>query len=58
MNDQSLLSEETISNKIYVIRNQKVMLDNDLSLLYGVETKHQLQFNIFYITRFYHQLRQ
>ncbi|WP_223256021.1 ORF6N domain-containing protein [Flavobacterium laiguense] len=39
MNDQSLLSEETISNKIYVIRNQKVMLDSDLSLLYGVETK-------------------
>lgn len=39
MNDESLLSEETISNKIYFIRNQKVMLDRDLALLYGVETK-------------------
>lgn len=39
MSDQSLLSEETISNKIYFIRNQKVMLDSDLALLYGVETK-------------------
>ncbi|MBA4239227.1 MAG: DNA-binding protein [Sphingobacteriaceae bacterium] len=26
-------------NKIYVIRNQKVMLDRDLAELYGVETK-------------------
>jgi hypothetical protein len=39
MNDQTLLSEETISNKIYFIRYQKVMLDSDLALLYGVETK-------------------
>ncbi|WP_029271374.1 ORF6N domain-containing protein [Flavobacterium sp. KJJ] len=39
MDDQSLLSEETISNKIYFIRGQKVMLDRDLALLYGVETK-------------------
>ncbi|WP_394773016.1 ORF6N domain-containing protein [Flavobacterium sp.] len=39
MDDQSLLSEETISNKIYFIRNQKVMLDSDLALLYEVETK-------------------
>jgi len=39
MNDQSLLSEETISNKIYFIRNQKVMLDRDLAMLYGIETK-------------------
>ncbi|CAA9202532.1 ORF6N domain-containing protein [Flavobacterium collinsii] len=39
MQDQSLLSEETISNKIYYIRNQKVMLDSDLALLYDVETK-------------------
>ena len=39
MSDESLLSEETISNKIYFIRNQKVMLDSDLALLYGVETK-------------------
>ncbi|WP_433834551.1 ORF6N domain-containing protein [Flavobacterium anhuiense] len=39
MDDHSLLSEETISNKISFIRGQKVMLDFDLALLYGVETK-------------------
>lgn len=39
MEDQSLLSEETISNKIYFIRGQKVMLDLDLALLYEIETK-------------------
>ena len=39
MEDQSLLSEETISNKIYIIRGQKVMLDFDLASLYEVETK-------------------
>lgn len=39
MEDQSLLSEETISTKIYYIRNQKVMLDRDLASLYGIETK-------------------
>ena len=36
---QSLLSEENISNKIYFIRGQKVMLDRDLALIYGVETR-------------------
>jgi hypothetical protein len=39
MDDQSLLTEETISDKIYFIRNQKVMLDSNLAMLYGVETK-------------------
>lgn len=39
MEDHSLLSEENISNKIYYIRNQKVMLDRDLASLYGIETK-------------------
>ena len=39
MTDNSLLSEEAISNKIYFIRNQKVMLDRDLALLYGIETR-------------------
>jgi len=39
MDDQSLLSEETISNKIYFIRGQKVMLDFDLAALYEVETR-------------------
>lgn len=39
MDYQSLLSEETISNKIYFIRNQKVMLDRDLAILYEVENR-------------------
>ena len=32
-------SDETIVNKIYFIRGQKVMIDRDLAELYGVETK-------------------
>ena len=39
MTINSLLSEETIANKIYFIRNQKVMLDRDLAALFGIETK-------------------
>lgn len=39
MEGQSQLSEEIISSKIYLIRGQKVMLDRDLALLYGIETK-------------------
>ena len=31
--------EKTITNKMYWIRNQKVMIDRDLAQLYGVETK-------------------
>jgi hypothetical protein len=38
MNDE-LISNEVISDKIYYIRNTKVMLDRDLAILYGVETK-------------------
>jgi ORF6N domain len=34
-----IIPDEVISNKIYFIRNQKVMLDRDLALLYEVETK-------------------
>lgn len=30
---------ERIGNTIYVIRNQKVMLDSDLAVLYGIDTK-------------------
>lgn len=37
--DHSLLSEETIANKIYYIRNQKMMPDRDLASLYGIETR-------------------
>ncbi|KIA98023.1 DNA-binding protein [Flavobacterium sp. KMS] len=39
MDDQPLLSEETISNKIYFMRGQKVMLAFDLAMLYDVQTK-------------------
>ena len=35
----SLVPEEVLVNKIYLIRYQKVMLDRDLAELYGVETK-------------------
>lgn len=34
-----MLPDETVINKIYFIRDQKVMLDSDLAELYGVETK-------------------
>ncbi|CAN5441187.1 ORF6N domain-containing protein [soil metagenome] len=33
------IPDELVMNKIYFIRGQKVMLDSDLSELYGVETK-------------------
>ena len=33
------LTDDTVINKIYLIRNEKVMLDSDLAELYGVETK-------------------
>ena len=35
----AILSDDIVVNKIYVIRNQKVMLDRDLAELYGVETR-------------------
>jgi hypothetical protein len=37
--DQNMLPDETIINKIYLIRGQKVMLDRDLANLYEVETR-------------------
>ena len=39
MSQNLIISEEIISNKIYFIRNQKVMPDRDLATLYGIETK-------------------
>jgi hypothetical protein len=33
------IPDEVIMNKIYFIRGQKVMIDSDLSELYGVETR-------------------
>ncbi|MBS1258231.1 MAG: hypothetical protein MAG551_01284 [Candidatus Scalindua arabica] len=35
----SLIPQETIEGKILLIRNKKIILDRELSLLYGVETK-------------------
>ena len=35
----SLIPDEVVLNKIYFLRNQKVMLDRDLATLYGIETK-------------------
>ena len=34
-----IIPDDTVINKIYFIRNQKVMIDRDLAMLYGVETK-------------------
>jgi len=31
--------EELVASQIYIIRNQRVMLDRDLAVLYGVETR-------------------
>jgi hypothetical protein len=36
---QTLVEEQKILNRIYIIRGQKVMLDRDLAEMYGVETK-------------------
>jgi hypothetical protein len=37
--NEIIIPNEVITNKIYFIRNQKVMLDRDLAVLYEVETK-------------------
>lgn len=34
-----VVPDEVVMNKIYIIRNQKVMLDRDLAVLFQVETK-------------------
>jgi len=39
MKNEIIIPDETLFNKIYLIRGQKVMLDRDLAELYGVETK-------------------
>ncbi|KOH45071.1 ORF6N domain-containing protein [Sunxiuqinia dokdonensis] len=39
MNQSISAVEEKIVNKIYFIRNKKVMIDRDLAELYGVETR-------------------
>lgn len=39
MSKEITVPDEIITNKIYLIRDQKVMLDQDLAELYNVETK-------------------
>jgi hypothetical protein len=39
MSQELIITEEFIVGKILLIRNKKVMIDDDLSKLYGVETK-------------------
>lgn len=36
----TLIPNETILQKIILLRNQKIMLDSDLAQLYRVETKY------------------
>jgi len=36
---QIVVADEVIMNKIYIVRNQKVMIDRDLAELYAVETR-------------------
>ena len=47
---QLLVAEQKVLNKTYAIRGEKVMLDKDLSAMYGVETKQlkrQVKRNIY-----------
>jgi len=39
MSKEITIPDEIITSKIFLIRDQKVMLDSDLAKLYGVETK-------------------
>lgn len=39
MNDKSIISTNSIAEYIYVVRGVKVMLDQDLAVLYEVQTK-------------------
>jgi hypothetical protein len=38
MSKEITITEESVINKIYIIRDQKVMLDKDLAELYDVTT--------------------
>ena len=35
-----IIPDEIVMSKIYLLRDQKVMIDRDLAELYGVETKY------------------
>jgi hypothetical protein len=43
LNKKYLIATERITSKIYLVRNQQVLLDQDLAELYGVQTKHLVQ---------------
>lgn len=43
MSEQTIIPIERITASIYLIRNQKIMLDSDLAELYGVETRVLIQ---------------
>ena len=40
MENELIITEQSIISKILLIRGQKVMLDSELAILYGVETKN------------------
>jgi hypothetical protein len=40
VNNMTIVDHQPIQDKIYTIRGIQVMLDRDLAVLYGVETKH------------------
>ncbi len=48
----TIFTEEIVLNKIYTIRGQKVMLDRDLAILYGIETKRLKEAVRRHISRF------
>jgi phage regulator Rha-like protein len=39
MNRALVITDETVVNKIYLIRGKRVMMDRDLAEMYGVETR-------------------
>jgi hypothetical protein len=39
MSKSIIITEDGVINKIYLIRNQKVMIDRDLAEMYGIETR-------------------
>jgi phage regulator Rha-like protein len=40
---KKLLTATAVANKIYLVRDQRVMLDSDLAEIYGVQTKALIQ---------------
>ncbi|HWZ22957.1 MAG TPA: ORF6N domain-containing protein [Cytophagaceae bacterium] len=52
MSKEIIIPDEVIVNKIYFIRNSKIMIDRDLAELYGVETKRLKEAVRRNITRF------